>query len=340
MARSERNVGWPGVFLCFSVLCAITLLVAENGVTGTAAMYAALCRWSVPGLFMVWGMTALEGGKSNLKTSFLGLFLPAFLLLVVWGALYALLSHLLGGGALTLVGLLAALRSAASGNTYFHLWVLYPLLGLYLVQPVLHRFTTTASKGEVLYFLLLCFVFTSALPVWSVFHPNGIIAAFLDRLQIHLVLGWVGYYVAGWFLRHYTIGRIAEFFIYVCGIVGIALTIWGDMIFGGGTALWRSCTSPGVVMTAVAICTLFRYVLGLSDERSRRQTAHHLGSFAFEVYLIHQIWPLLFRWLSIPALNWPPLILIPAAAVLYFVMSLPFGWLLSRLPAVCRLSPE
>lgn len=63
----------------------------------------------------------------------------------------------------------------------------------------------------MLYFLLLCFLFASLLPAWTAFHPEGVVGALLERLQVHLVLGYAGYYVAGWYLRHYTIGGCRSF---------------------------------------------------------------------------------------------------------------------------------
>lgn len=156
MARGDRNMGWPGFFRVFTVLCAIMLLLSQqcqqlvaagSGVWQVLSVYEGL-TWTVPALFMLWGMFALEEGKPLVSASLLGLALPAFFLLVFWGAVYAVVSHLLGGGVLSWAGVWAALVSAAKGNTYFHLWVLYPLIGLYLVHPVIHRFTSSASRGS------------------------------------------------------------------------------------------------------------------------------------------------------------------------------------------------
>ena len=144
MARGERNAGWSGFFLTFTVFAAILLLLAREG-QGEAVsagarqvlvIYEGLTCWAVPALFMAWGMAALEEGKPSLTGALAGLVLPAFCLLLFWGAAYALAAHLLGGGAVSWSGILGALRSAALGDVYFHLRVLYPLLGLYLVHPV------------------------------------------------------------------------------------------------------------------------------------------------------------------------------------------------------------
>ena len=159
MAKGDRNLGWPGFFRVFTVLCAMMLLLAQSGQQSVAAgsgnwqvlsVYEGLTSWAIPALFMLWGMFALEEGKPHFSAAMVGLALPAFCLLVFWGALYAIVSTLLGGGSLSWGGVWSALVSAAKGNTYFHLWVLYPLIGLYLVHPVLHRFTASALGKPVI----------------------------------------------------------------------------------------------------------------------------------------------------------------------------------------------
>ena len=341
MAKSDKNVGWPGFFRIFAVLCAIMLLLAQSGQqlvkAGSGAwqvlsIYEGLTTWSIPALFMLWGMFALEDGKPSFDHCLLGKVLPTFGLLVFWGALYAVVGTLLGGSSLSWGGVWSALVSAAKGNTRFHLWVLYPLIGLYLVHPMVHRFTAGASRNEVRYCLALCFLFGSVLPMWGTFHPDSVMVGLLLRLRVHLVLGWLGYYIAGWYLRHYVIGRVPEFILYVLGIVGMVLTLAGNGIFGGGRELWYLYTAPNVVCTAVALCTLFRYVLGVSEERSRRRSVSEVGAYAFGVYLFHQIWVLVFQWFDISFMEFSPVISIPFFAVVFFLLSVPFAWLLHLIP--------
>lgn len=249
-----------------------------------------------------------------------------------WGAVYAVVSHLLGGGVLSWSGVWAALVSAAGGNTYFHLWVLYPLVGLYLVHPVIHRFTSSASRGELRYFLALCFLFASLLPLWTAFHPDSVAAGQLERLRVHLVLGWVGCYVGGWYLRRFEISRIAEYILYILGVLGLVLTLTGPKLIGGSRELWYLYTSPNVVLTAAAFCTLFRYVLGISEERSRRRRLNDIGAYAFGVYLVHQLWVLAFRRLGISLLAFSPALSVPLFALIFFLLSLPFAWLVYLIP--------
>lgn len=341
MAKIDRNAGWPGFFRAFTVLCAIALLLARQGqgVVGASSgdwqvlwVYEGVTCWAVPALFMLWGMTALEGGRAGMGPALTSLALPTFCALVFWGAVYAVAAHLLGGGVLSWGGIWAALVSAAKGNTYFHLWLLYPLIGLYLVHPVLQRFTASASRREVCYFLVLCFLFANLLPLWSALFPNSILAGLLERLDVRLVLGWVGCYVGGWYLRHYTIGRVTEFALYVLGVLGLGLTLGGNALLGGGQELWRQSMAPNVVLTAAAFCTLFRYVLGISEERSRRSAVNALGSCAFGIYLIHQLWVLVFQRLDLSMWGGAPVVAVPLFSVVLFVLSAPFAWLIGLIP--------
>lgn len=341
MAKGDRNVGWFGFFRAFTVLCAIMLLLSQSGQNTAAggawqvlSVYEGLTSWAVPALFMLWGMTALEDGRQTLSASLLSHALPTFCLLVLWGAVYAVAAQLVNGAGISWSGIWNALMSAARGNTYFHLWILYPLLGLYLVHPVLHRFVSSAGRSEVRYFLILCLIFANLLPVWSVFHPESVISVLLGRLRIHLVLGWAGCYVGGWYLRHYTIGRITEFSLYILGILGVVFTLMGDSLIGGGRELWYQYTAPNVVLTATALCVLFRYVLGISEERSRRRAVNEVGAYAFGIYLIHQLWVLVFRWIGISFTGFSPILSVPFFALLFFLLSAPFAWLISRIPVV------
>lgn len=338
MAKGERNMGWPGFFRVFTVLCAIILLLAQGGqelalTPGEArvlSIYEGLTLWTVPALFMLWGMFALEEGKPQVPAALTGLALPALCMLLFWGVVYAVVSRLMAGELdSTLGGLADILLSVATGDTCRHLWVLYPLIGLYLVHPVLHRFTSSASRGELCYFFGLCFLFASLLPLWTSFAPDDVfVSVLLKRLGVHLVLGWVGCYVGGWYLRHYTISRVTEYILYILGVLGLVLTVLSP------EGSLRQYTAPNVLLAAAAFCVLFRYVLGISEERSRRRAVYSLGSCAFGVYLIHQLWGLIFRHFGISLLSFSPVLSVPLFALVFFLLSLPFAWLISLIPGV------
>ena len=117
-------------------------------------------------------------------------------------------------------------------------------------------------------------------------------------------------------------------------MLGLVLTLMGPQLVGGSRELWHQYTAPNVVLTAVAFCTLFRYVLGVSEERSRRRAVYQVGAYAFGIYLFHQLWVLVFRWFGISMLSLPVVLSVPLFALIYFLLSLPFAWLVGLIPGV------
>lgn len=341
--RSGETLAYMDLMRIFTVLALIMLFLSQTGKagvdSGTASwqifhIYEGFTRWAVPGLMMLCGAFALERG-GDLRGAGLELVLPCFLSLVIWSALYGVVGHLLAGGRFTLWGLWSAIQSAALGDTLSHLWILYPLLGLYLVTPVLGRFAVSASRGELIYFLALSLLFAGLLPIWNTLHPNTFWAELLTRLQVHLVLGYAGCYMAGYYFRTFVISRVSEIILYVLGIAGLVVTFWGSRLFGGGWALWFGYTTPNVTFTAIAFFVLFRYVLGISDERSRKQSMRRLGGTALGIYLIHQIIALIFRhFFGLTVFSLPAVAAIPLLALLLFALSAPFALLRGMLPWV------
>lgn len=339
MARKGSSLSASlSLMQCFTALALILFTLASAAADASPAL-APVCRvyqsftlWSAAGLVMCCGAAAVDWGD-RVGSALGRLVLPCFLALVVWSAVYAAVSVLLGGGRFTLAAFRAALLSAARGDTPSHLWILYILLGLYLVTPILGRFARSASRGELLYFLVLAFLFAGLLPVWSALHTNDVAAQLLDRMQVHAVLGYAGCYLGGYYLKTYEISRFSEFALYLAGAGGIAVTFWGGRIFGGGDALWFRCASPNAALTAAAFFVLFRYVLTISEERSRRRQVARLGGSALGIYLIHRVFVLIAAHFGFTAASpLPAAVGLPVLALAAFLVSIPFAWLWGLLP--------
>lgn len=65
-----------------------------------------------------------------------------------------------------------------------------------------------------------------------------------------------------------------------------------------------------------------------------------LGECVFGIYLIHQLWVLVFRWFGVPPLAFGAALSVPVFAGIYFLLSLPFAWLIARIPGVGRWLTE
>ena len=346
MARTVNGrVAYADLLRSFATIAVITLHVAGSQmasvpVSGSAFatfnVYNGLVRWCVPVFVMLSGAFLLDPKHSGKLSSLFLRCLRIFVALVVWGTVYAVSNEMLADGSLSWAGVKSALLNVVWGQTHYHLWFLYMILGLYLVTPILRAFVKGASRRDFHYFFLLTFLIAMVLPTLLQFRYSQTLATYLNRLDISLVLGYVGYYVAGYYLKAFTLNRLAEFIIYALGAGGGFLTVWGTLVLsrqaGSPNYILYDYMSPNVCAMAVALFVLFRYVLGISEERGRRQHMGTVAKVSFGIYLVHDLFITLFRELGLTTLSFAPALSVPVLTAAVFLLAFAVAWLLSRIP--------
>lgn len=307
---------------------------------GVFNLYDGLVRWCVPVFVMLSGMFMLDPDRPlPLSKLLLHNALRVLVCLFVYGTFYAWLD---AGRVLSGQAVWRAFLSVLRGEAHYHLWFCHMILGLYLVTPILRAFCKGASRGDFHWFFLVAFLFASLLPLCFKVWPNATAVArtWYNRLGIQLILGYVGYYVAGYYLKAYTLSRLAEALIYVLGIVGAVTTVWGTALFsrwsGGLIDYFYDYASPSVACSSVAVVVLFRYVLGVSDERSRRQRMSGVAKISFGIYLIHDVFIMLLRHFGITTLSFAPVVSVPLLSAGVFLCAFAVAWLISKIPFIGR----
>lgn len=343
--KINGRVAYADLLRSLAILGTILHRLALGGLESAAAgghawqvfnLYAGLTRWCFPVFIMLSGMFLLDKRALPLTKLFFHNLLRLLAALMVWGGIYAVVGYVTAGGRFSWWGLWQAILAALRGNTHSHLWPIYIFMGLYLIAPILRAFCRGASRGDLHYFLLLCFLFSSLLPLAFRLWPGStaVLKVWYDRLEVQLVMGYVGYFVAGHYLREYLISRLAEALIYVLGILGAIVTVWGTaaLSLGGTSQPLYGYTTPNVACFSVAIVVLFRYVLGVSEERSRRQRLSGVARVAFGIYLVHEFFFMLLRFLHISVFSLPPVASVPLLTAAVFLLSFAVAWLISKLP--------
>jgi len=346
--KQDGRVIFADLLRIFAVIAVIVIHLSYNYLSSVNVhtstwmvlnVYNGLLQWVVPVFVMLSGMFMLDP-KRGLPYSklFFHNILHIVICLAFWGGVYAIVGYVSAGGRFTWWGLWNAILNALKGNTHYHLWFLYIVIGLYLVTPVLRAFVRGAGRRDLHYFFLLCFLFASLLPMAFRLWPGYTagLKLWYDQLKLHLVMGYVGYYVAGYYLKEYTISRLAEALWYVVGVIGAIVTVWGTASWSRGagafTDFFYGYTTPNVAVYAVAIVVLFRYVLGVSDERSRRQRLSRAARISLGVFLVHELFLMLLRYCSITVLSFTTVAAIPLLTALVFLLSYALAWLLSKIP--------
>ena len=97
-----------------------------------------------------------------------------------------------------------------------------------------------------------------------------------------------------------------------------------------------SYLTPNICAMSVAVFVLFRYVLGVSDEPSRKGWVSAIARCGFGVYLSHIIFLILLRRFGLTALPIPAAVAVPLLTLVIFLPSFALSWLLNKLPVVGR----
>ena len=344
---SDGRVAYADLLRCTAILAVIVLHVAGAKIgevpVGSADfqvlnLYDGLAHWCVPVFVMLSGMFLLDPKHSlSLPKLFLGHILRMVVALAVWGTAYALLEQAEDHG-LNWRSVRAALHQVLLGETSFHLWFLYMMVGLYLATPILRAFVRGASRGDFHWFFLLVFVFNCVLPTLLRLWPNEVVSRYVQGFDLKLVLGYVGYYVLGYYLKNFTLSRPAEYLIYLLGVLGAVVTVAGSVWYsrqaGELVQTFYNYDSPNVALMSAAVFVFFRYVLGVSDEPSRRQRMSGVARLTMGIYLVHMFFLIFLRDHGVTALSLSPALAVPLLAAGIFLASLAVAWLLSKIPLV------
>ena len=175
MARKiDGRLAYADLLRTFATIAVIVLHLAGSQMAVVAVtsqnwqifnIYDGLVRWCVPVFVMLSGMFMLDPGRSlPLPKLLFHNALRILVCLMFWGTVYAL-AGCWAAGDFSVHGLWTAMLDTLKGNTHYHLWFLYMILGLYLVTPILRAFCKGASRGDLHYFFILAFLFASLLPI-------------------------------------------------------------------------------------------------------------------------------------------------------------------------------
>jgi len=302
--------------------------------------FVAGLRWCVPMFFMLSGMNFLDPERNMSYKKLFTKSIPHILCaLIFWSILYKSLAvatnHFLGLKTITSDSIIAVFTTFIFQESWFHLWFLYPLLGMYVLTPAIRIFTKNASKKDFVYLLGLYFIFAWFLP--TIFTYTGWRIAF----KVQDLAVYTGYFIAGYFLAKYDLTKIQTRTLYIVGALLWVLTIVVHITM---SVINRGSMFPNfffygsfnIGITAFFIFVLVKNTVNNSKIRERFQDNKFitlLSGCSFGIYLTHAIFLNVFGGLlHINTSSFPAILSVPVLAILVFTCSFGLTFIIKKIP--------
>lgn len=296
-------------------------------------------RWSVPIFVMISGALFLNPKrKVDTKILYSKNILRIVVTIILWSIAY------IGAKGITGMTNIQIISRFIEGN--YHMWYLYMILGLYMIVPILRKITESKKVTE--YFLILGIIMTFIIPrvtaflnIFNIPYVTEVIKsinAAINDMHFHITLGYVVYFILGYYLATFDISKLVRYVIYLLGPVSYSataiLTMWYSERLGKATSHFYSNMSINVLLMAICIFVFGKYVLSKIKIRGKVQKwVLHLSKCSFGIYLVHiMIMDKLSSELNFNTLSFQPILSVIIVTFVVFVLAYVVSAILNRIP--------
>lgn len=296
--------------------------------------YNSCGRWSLPIFVMISGALFLEGNHSIEKIfkKYISRMATAY---IFWSIAYAAFGALVNGFDLSVF-----VNEVIAGP--YHMWYLLMISGVYMLIPFMKKIAE--SEQLMKYFLILFAIFTVLIPhavlLCKVFIPvlSTIATKLLTDMEFHFTLGYVGFFIAGYYINKVEISKKTQRLIYALGILGVIATIvlsaWISMLLGEPREEFYKSFTINVAPAAIAIFTFGKYHLNnLKLGEKAKKAVRILSKYSFGAYLVHvMVIETLANVFGLDIVYTNPVWAVPVVSVIVAVLAFVISGIINHIP--------
>lgn len=304
----------------------------------TVDTYGALANLAVPLFVMLSGLLLLDATKADepMKVFYKKRFVRIGIPMIFWTIVYFWWYTYVSGQPLTINGVLQGLLS----GSYYHLWFLYLLIGLYLATPFLRILVKHLDRNKFKYLLILWFVGNITVPLINEFAPFGF------NPVMFVFTGWVGYYLLGTYLLK---TKVPTWLAVTGVVVGLLTTIIGTWWITATVGLNRTGYFQEPLNTTLILASISLFALLIAIPKSRIENdhtkisglLHWISQNTLPIYLFHimvmQTIEAGYLGFQLNASTMSPIIEIPLLTAITFAVTALIIYPLKKIPIVNRL---
>ena len=280
-----------------------------------------ISRWAVPVFVMISGALFLDREKSlkRIFTKNITRLAAAFLF---WSFVYALVNLIESKAS---EHFLAELLKG-----HYHMWFLFMIAGLYIIVPFLQKIA--ASSFLLKYFLVLSlmftFIFPFAIKIISYLSPGAgdAINTCFGNTKHHFTIGYIFYFMLGYYLSKAPISKKTEIIIYILGTCGFFCAVKFSNFYD---------FSISVLFESIGVFVFAKNHISFAKYERLKKIISKLSKYSFGIYLMHALFIEQIEFLfGINTLSFNPLISVPIITAAVFIISLVLSAFLNSIPVL------
>lgn len=280
----------------FSILAVIVLHVSCQNWSNinvrslqwqTFNLFDSIVRWCVPVFVMISGALFLNK-EIPLKKIYFKYILRLAIAFIVWSIIYSLFIDVSFSQRLLLII-----------KGHYHMWFILMIIGIYMCNPLIKPITDNNNRMK--YFLLLSFIFAFVFPELTVLIKDFGNKSFIKLINaikynirimnLQLVMGYVGYFILGYYLSKNELHKKTRIIIYILELLGFVFTIgmdsWVALRTNKACSHYYDYFMVNVLFEAISIFTWFKYH-NFNNDRINK-IVNILAKYSFGAYLIHAL---------------------------------------------------
>ena len=217
-------------------------------------------------------------------------------------------------------------------------WYLFMLAGVYAIIPFLKKVTTDKKLTE--YFLALFFIFQIMICYGQALPGIGdTLSVILNDINFTFAIGFVGYFVLGYYLKAYEISKKVEYALYVLGIILVPLccyvTTKQSIMNMEYTETFSKYLMPNIIIESAAIYTFFvKRVSKIKFSEKTVKIFSKLTEYGFGVYLVHALINELVGLTGWTAVTISPFVSVPLLTLIVYGVSLIVTVVIRKIPFI------
>lgn len=348
---SERLI-YLDLLRVLSAFCMIMLHVSSPGLSAPLGsfewlvnnVYDGVTHFCVPVFIMISGAFLLDPEREySLGKLYKVKILRIVTAFAFWSGFYAVINAFKRNLPLGKEYILEFLTDFIMGER--HLWFLFTIAFLYAITPFFRKITQDKRLTE--YFLVLCVVFMFGLSNIGAFALHGRIDKISDyvneNMNIHFVLGFAFYYVAGYYFKQFSLSRSLKLVLYALAVISAVIIPVGTYYYsakiGANFLTFYRYHSPPIGLLSVGIFVLFKDLFSGIELKSRAEKfVGFLSKYSFGIYLVHMAFVdfsyFVLKFFLSKTYLFNPVVSVPVISLAVFAVSLFVTWIISKIPVL------